>query len=299
MTAPVAGSAKVSANGTLSALGIQPTPDEVVTPESAQDPAILAQILGRLLKKVADLNRQWSPRNVDYEDVAVGSVGTITRVQHALAGRVRWWVNGWKTSATPTTDNLLCLGTTWMMRGLWGAGTLATVAGNFTTGVRFQATSPCSIMGARFLWSAATKTVKATLWRDSDGAILGTGTVSVSNTGVYTVLFATPVVPDLNADLTLGIYDQAGTNYTRTAADAIWDGYMPLTLPGMLLKTVKLFLAGDNRPTSTAAAEHYWVEPLLTPAVPQIVEDSSSTNDRLVLVSYAPGTATVRVEESG
>lgn len=302
MTAPVAGSAKVASTGDITPLGVQPTPDEVVTPEDADDPAKLAQILGRLLKSVADLRRQWSPRNLDYEDVPVAVSAGLSSLQHALAGRVRWWVNGWRTDATPTTDILLGSRLLWIQRALWGALTVGTSATNLTLGNRFQCTTPCSIMGVRFLWASATRTVKATLWRDSDGAVLGTGTVAVTTTGVYTVVFAIPVAisgADLNVDLTVGIHDQAATAVTVTGADAVFSGYLPMALPGLLLKSIRLNVAGDARPTSNLATNLCWIEPLLTPAQPQLIEDATSTEDRLVLRSYVPGQATVRIEEGG
>lgn len=302
MSAPVAGSAKVTKEGIVRGLGTQPVPDEVVTADDAKDPAKLAQILGRVLKSVADLRRQWSPRNLDYEDVAAGAGGALVSLQHSLSQRMRWWVTGWKTTATPTTDVGLGSRLLWIQRALWGAVVITGGAANSTVGCRFQAKSPCSVMGARFIWAASTRTVKVTLWRDSDGAILGTGTAATVNPGVYAVTFAAPVTiagADLNVNLTLGVYDLAGTAYAHTGLDANFASYLPLTLPGLSLVSVKLVSTGDARPTTNSVTELYWVEPILTPSWPALIEDASSTKDRLVLASYVPGTATIRAEEAG
>ena len=295
-------SARIEATGTVKLLDGKAEPDEVVTEADAKDTAKLARLLARLLKDVATLKRRFAPKRIDFEDVAVGQVGTITNLAHKFAGRVRWSVVGWQTTATPTTDNLLCQAGTWMMRGLWGPFALQSNAGDFTVGIRFQATSACLVTGARFLWKASTSTVKVTLWRDSNGAVLGTGTASCVNSGVYTVQFATPVLlsgSDLNVDLTMATRDLAGAKYTNNAADANMVALLPLTLPGFVLKAVDLFLAGDNRPTSATGASQHWIEPLLAPLEPQLVENSASDTNTLSLASYVPGTATIRVEAAG
>ncbi len=292
--------ARIESDSRVRQLDGKAEPDEVVTEEDAKEPSKVSRLLARLLKEVAALKRRHVTQRLDFEDVPVGGGGAVTQLAHHFGGRVRWSVVGWQTLATPTTDNLLCSATSWMMRGLWGPGTLATAAGNFTNGVRFRCTSACTITGARFLWKAATRTVKATLWLDSSGAVLATGTVSCTDSGVYTVAFSTPIVPTLNVDMTLGIYDQAGTAYTSTGVDTPWTNLLPLALPGLSLRLNKLFLAGDNRPTSSAVSELYWMEPILGPPLPQLIENTSRTdNDTLALTSYAAGTATIRVEAAG
>lgn len=286
------------------ALGPKQGPDVVVRPEDIQDTSKLAKILERLLSNVATLKALWYPRRIDFEDVDVGSDGAVVRLSHGFRDRVRWSVIGWRENASPITDIRLGTRLLWIQRAMWGAPTFNNGVVNATTGCRFQVTTACSIMGARFLWKAVARTVKATLWRDSDGAILGSGTVACVNSGVYTVAFDSPVAlagANLNVDLTVGIYDMSGTVYTASGLDAAFSGYLPLTLPGLVLKSIKLHsnATGDNRPTTSSAVELFWVEPVLTPATPQLIEDSTTTADVLALRSYVPGTATIRVEAAG
>lgn len=302
MTAPIAAHAKVSATGAVATLGAKAAPDAVVRAEDVQDATKLARMLEGLLSGVAALKARWAPRKLDYEDVTVGSAGALTRLAHGIAGRVRWSVVGWKTTATATTNVMFGSSLLWLQRGFSSAVTLASTAGNFTTGVRFRATSPTLVIGGRFLWKAATKTVKCTLWRDSDGVVLGSGTATCTDTGAYSVTFAAPVLlsgADLNVDLTIGIYDVSGGVFTNTGVDAVWQGYLPMTLPGLSLRTNQLFLAGDNRPTTTAGGGLNWIEPILAPAVPSLVENAATDANNLVLASYSPGTATIRVESAG
>lgn len=295
--------ARVEQDGKVKALDGKAEPDEVISEDDAKEPAKVAKLFVRILKDIAALKRRFVAKRVDFEDVVVGGDGTVTQLAHNFAGRVRWSVVGWQTSSAPTTDDQLCYATTWMMRALWGGLTLASTAGNFTVGARFRVSVVSVIVGARFLWKASTRTVKVTLWRDSDGAVLGFGTVACTDSGCYTVTFAAPVVisgADLNVDLTLGVYDLAGAVFTNTGADAVWQGYLPLTLPGFSLRTNQLFLAGDNRPTTTVGGGLNWVEPILAVGTPQLIEDTTKTDgNTLALASYATGKATIRVEAAG
>lgn len=308
---PAVSAAKVDSAGTVQPLDGRAATLETVTAEDVQDDAKLAQMIGRLNAQVAELRRNVVPRRTDFEDLAVGYEGAATQVAHNAGGRVRWAVNGWQTDATPTTDNLMCLGTMWVPRGLCGPGTLASTAGSFTVGARFEVTSPCRISGARFLWrsSGAAKTVKATIWADASGAILASGTVTVNNSGLYTVEFVSSAGADgglaisgalLNVNLTIGVWETSGGSYTSSGADAPFTNLRPMTVPGFILKNNSLFLAGDARPTTDGTGSVcYWVEPLLTPAVPQLIETSATDGNTLVLASYAAGKASLRVETAG
>lgn len=293
--------AKYDINASLQQLDRAAQPDEVVTEADVQEPAKLARYLIRLLRDVAKLQRTANPPRIDFEDVTVGTSGARTLLAHHLNGRVRWSVVGWQ-AATPGAlfDHAML----WTRRAFFGPGTLATVAGNFTVGCRFQLTSKSYVSGARFAWftTGGTKTVTAKLWRDSDGVLLASGTASVTNSGCYVASFTTPVLIDgsnLNVDLTISLYD-GGTNYTKTGTDAAFTGLLNLSLPGLTLKALNLFSAGDARPTGAAGTELYWVEPYLSPPTPGLVEDTATTDTKvLALQSYVPGVATIRVEKAG
>jgi hypothetical protein len=74
--------------------------DEVVTEADVQDAPKLARMLVRLLATVADMRRAFSPRRIDFEDVAVSTAGAQVALQHNFGGRVRWWIVGWTSSGT-------------------------------------------------------------------------------------------------------------------------------------------------------------------------------------------------------
>lgn len=305
MAAPIIGSAKINAQGKIIMLGAATLPDQGVTAEDVKDPTNLATVLSSLLASVAELKSRWAPRSLDYEDVVVGAAGAVKSLQHNLAGRVRWWVSQWSSVVVPSTDTNYGTRLLWIQRALWGAITFSAGASNSTTGCRFQATSACTITGVRFLWRTNVRTVKATLWRDSDGAVLGSGTVAVNGSGVWAVTFATPVTiqgADINVDLTVGIYDQAGTAYTASGLDANFSAYLPMAYPGLLLQSLNIVATGDARPTTVSAVELFWVEPILAPSAPvgpQLAQSDTTTSSTLALASYASGTATIHVEETG
>ena len=65
--------------------------DELVPESDVTDASKLAKLLTRLVKGLAELQRSFSPRRTDFEDVDVGT-GTYERFPHGFGGRVRWWV---------------------------------------------------------------------------------------------------------------------------------------------------------------------------------------------------------------
>lgn len=91
--------------GKAKALDGRAAPDEVVTEENVQDPKKLSELLVRLLRDVASLKRRFSPRRIDFEDVAVGGAGATVSLQHNFGGRVRWWIVDWS-DASGTRSNI-------------------------------------------------------------------------------------------------------------------------------------------------------------------------------------------------
>lgn len=294
--------ARIDSAGKAYQLDRPAQPDEVVTEQDVQQPAKLARMLGKLLKDVAGLLRRANPARIDFENVVCGTNGTSVRLAHRFNGRARWSVIGWDTPSAsggqPWRSSL------WIQRAFFGPLTLASGAANSTVGARFAVSSKTRIAGARVAWkgTGGTKTLKVSLWRDSDGARLASGTASVLLSGCYEVLFDTPVIidgGDLSANLSIGVYDQAGVNYTYTGVDAPFTGLLSMQLPGVILQAINLTSAGDARPTTPAGAELYWIEPLLSGA-PALIEDiANSDANTLALKSYGPGVATIRVEEAG
>lgn len=294
--------ARVDASGNVTLLDRPPQPDETITPEDAADQPTLARTLSKLLKDVASLLRRANAKRIDFEDVIVGANGASVKLPHHFDGRARWSVVGWD---TPTAAGGPFDGALWILRAFFGSVTLTSGAANSSVGNRFQVSAKTRIAGARVAWrsSGGAKTLKVSLWRDSDGARLASGTGAVNSSGLYIITFDTPIVidgSDLNVDLTLSVYDQAGANFTYTGTDAAFTALLNMQFPGVLLKALNLSAAGDARTTTTSGTELYWLEPLIAPSHPGLVEDmASSDSNVLALKSYVPGVATIRVEEAG
>ena len=101
MTAPALGRAKVTADGTVTPLGVRPAPGGAVTAEDVQEPPKLARILAKAVSDVAGLLARWSPRSIDYEDVPVTVATTTLSFEHGFNGRVRFWDVGSTTNTYP------------------------------------------------------------------------------------------------------------------------------------------------------------------------------------------------------
>lgn len=151
--------------------------------------------------------------------------------------------------------------------------------GNFTVGARFRMLQPSTIYGVRFIYgvqpalSYGNRTLKATIWKDSDGTVLTTASVLLAETdrGLHFLALASPLAIGealVNVDLTIGIYDTSGLSYAfKTGSDFIADAIAskgPIRFPGIQLRTFALRSVGDARPTTLLASTGGWVEPAFT-----------------------------------
>lgn len=304
--AKIARVSKVDSTGTVTRLDKVGHAGEVVTPQDVEDKKKLSELLTNALQTQANHESRAYPRRIDFEGQALGNSGATVSLRHAFNAKVRWSVVNW-TSGTLVPDDAMNYRSMWVERGLKGPA-LATSnnpAGNFTTGCRFQVSTAFKCPGIRFFYfnGGASRTYRAKLWRDSTGEVLGSADVvlTANSSGLAVAYFATQVdlASHLNADLTASIWDTAGGVYIRTDIDR-WHTISPMYIPGVVSTTLVLYAAGDARPTNTSAVDNFWVEPILTPkAHPyDLVEDSTSDANTLVLQSYAGGTATIRVEAS-
>jgi hypothetical protein len=79
------------------------SPGEVVRPEQMDDKPVMARLFTRILDRLSTLERSWSPRRADFEDLAIDSTTTKKyRLEHKFGGRVRWWLVDWSGAAAPT-----------------------------------------------------------------------------------------------------------------------------------------------------------------------------------------------------
>jgi hypothetical protein len=292
--------AVVTSGARVITLDRQTSNDETVTEHDVQEPPKMARLLTRLVRDVRSLVGERAPRRQDFEDVTVGGAGDVVRLPHSFKNRVRWSVVGWQAATTGDYTNAC---TFWVARCIRGPLTLASIAGDFTIGSRFRIDAKTRIAGARFPWVSTgnARTATATLWRDSDGAVLATGTGTVNASGLYVVAFTSPIDIDganLGVDLTIGVRD-GGFNYAKTGTDAAFTALFPFSFPGGIsVRDLRLWSAGAARPTTAAATELYWVEPLIASPHPGLVEDTSNTDtSALALKSYVPGVVTIRIEE--
>lgn len=92
--------ARIDSAGKVWNLDGRVEPDENITELDVQDPAKLSKLLGRVLASQATLRRNFVPRRLDFEDVAVGTLAAAVPLQHGLNGRVRWWIVDWTSSGT-------------------------------------------------------------------------------------------------------------------------------------------------------------------------------------------------------
>lgn len=92
--------ARIESDGRVVPLDGKAEPAEVVTEEDAKDPGKVSRLLARLLKENATLRRQYTPKQIDFVDVAVSTAGASVSLQHTFNTRVRWWLVGWRSAGT-------------------------------------------------------------------------------------------------------------------------------------------------------------------------------------------------------
>lgn len=86
----------VLTDGTITQLDGKGGPPEVVNPDDVADDKKLAQLLERMLRAIAKLERMWKPRRLYFRDVSVDATGTTKyRFEHGFGGRVNWRVEHW------------------------------------------------------------------------------------------------------------------------------------------------------------------------------------------------------------
>jgi hypothetical protein len=96
--------AKVTSSGVMTSLDGRAPTDIVITSKDVEDVERLARLVQEQARKLAVLERRWSPRRIDFEGYAVTSGDTL-RLEHGFGGRVRWWIVEW----TPTTPGDVAL----------------------------------------------------------------------------------------------------------------------------------------------------------------------------------------------
>jgi hypothetical protein len=205
------------------------------------------------------------------------TAGVPTVVNHKIGTVARCFPASFLYGPLQEPADPINLDAMWVERG-WQGSPLAGFtlrAGSFTVGCRFSTSKAKAIGGVRFIWADAARTIRASLWRDSTGVRLASSDIAVSDDGVYVAMFRTPVDVSqmVNENLTVSIWDISGTNYVASGVDTI-GGVGPYVFPNdTTMQAKRLFSAGNARPTSTAATEDYWVEPVYVTKGISVLED--------------------------
>jgi len=117
--------------------------------------------------------------------------------------------------------------------------------------------------------------------------------------GMYHVYFTRRIdlATLVATDLVVSILETSGSKYIDTnASDVLQTTFVDWNLPTdtVILRSLKLFSAGDARPTSNAAAENYMVEPILMPEGIKVAEDIDQTKidikNQMRVIADATGT---------
>lgn len=98
--------ANVASSGVISTLDGRAPSDIVITSRDVGDPERLARMMQEHARKLAVIERRWSPKRLDFVDYAVSGSSDI-RLDHGFGGRVRWWIGQWR--ATSTAANFIPL----------------------------------------------------------------------------------------------------------------------------------------------------------------------------------------------
>lgn len=136
-------------------------------------------------------------------------------------------------------------------------------SGNFTVGCQFYANVDLICIGIKFYWIvASSKSVKVSLWDSVGGTRLANVTVTVPSTGVYGGFFATPQALTAYTLYKVTCWQTDGANYT-TNTSTVYFTPPGIGGVGVFWNNIKMFIAGDNVPTSTGTTETYSPEPIL------------------------------------
>lgn len=148
-----------------------------------------------------------------------------------------------------------------------------TSVGSYTVGATYVFTRRVTINGIRFAWAgSASTTVRASLYRFTDGTKLATVDVAVSAGGIYTATFATPhliAAADVAQYLTCAIWQTGGSIYslyTGGVGEAGVSAPFSVARSALIKENPGRYAAGDASPSSFTAGEYYAVEPVIDPA---------------------------------
>lgn len=147
-----------------------------------------------------------------------------------------------------------------------------TSAGSYTVGATYVFTRRVTITGIRFAWAgSASTTVRASLYRGTDGTKLATVDVGVSAGGIYVATFASPhliAASDVAQYLACTIWQTAGSIYslyTGGVGEAGVSAPFSVARSALVKENPGRYASGDAYPSSFTAGEFYAVEPVIDP----------------------------------
>ena len=273
-----------------------------ISKEDIDDPKRLSDIVRGIMRRLSVVEAASPPEATEFE-VDCSRNGTIT-LNHGFGCPVRYSVVHWTRREGEYAPAGLGMYNYGVISRACAIGTWQTTAIGNTNGVRYTISRRRDIIGIRFGWvtPGSARSIRCVLWNDTTGAVLAEKTVSVNATGVYEAIFDTPYTADLTGtSIVVSYYDLAGTSQTTTT-DGTWKGIVPVQIgDDMQLTAHGLVSAGNARPTVVhGGATSSLAEPIFghERSGPELVVDSASDANKLVLKSYVRGKAVIRIEPS-
>lgn len=271
-------------------------------PEDVKSPEKLAELLRNAYARITELEAKVGPEPVEFE--VNTTTNSTVRLAHNFGCPVRWYVThiDKKLGGISPVRTEPRLGE-WLNIAMFGAATpqVTSGAGSFTLGTRWRMRKRKELLGIRFFWvdSGTPRTARIKLWNDTSGAVLQSVDVAVSSTGYYEALFSTPYTADLTSvNITASLWDTSGTDIPDIP-DTRFFTLIPIYMnEDVTLVHDHLFSAGDARPTLNMGASCAMLELIIgnNSSGPDLVYNSASDSNNLVLNSYVTGKLVIRVE---
>jgi hypothetical protein len=177
-----------------------------------------------------------------------------------------------QTVQTASHDEAIFLSWVDFFLGRSGGSFGTSLAGSFTTGVRYLIRRNATVIGARFAWAGAAATIRVSLWQfGGAGTRLTFENFAIPGAGIHTVMFSTPwVVPAayVGSSILVAIWNTSGATYTLYEAavglgDALTTTHLTVGRSVTIQENPIRFSAGDTNPSGQAVNEFYAIEPVL------------------------------------
>ncbi len=263
----------------------------------------IADVISRLIRRITELEAAVQSQATEFE-VNVGGLGSTVTLAHGFNCPVRYTVTHWAKidgEAAPAGYHRH----EYSLIARNHAVGVITGGASGTHGCIYQLKRSRNITGIRFAWltNSTDHTATVKLW-DSGGTLLASGSVTVNKTGIYDVFFTTPYTQmATSTDFVVSVYAVTGGGAKRWTftTNTDWASNIELGADLLLVSSIRYNTAGNDAfPDGNVVGGSFLIEPILghENAGPELVVDSTSDSNNLVLKSYTRGKAVIRVEPS-